>query len=61
MRIRTDSLKAFWRDERGEAYVAHSYLGAALAISIPLGLMFYSIYESMCSAGRYADFMLALF
>lgn len=55
------SLSAFWQDDRGELYATTSYLVTTLAVSIPLGLLFYAIYDTLCSAGRYTNFVLGLF
>lgn len=54
------TLADFLRDESG-AYASTSYIAATVAISIPLGLMFLSIYESLCDGGRYANYLIGLF
>lgn len=55
------SLEAFLKDEEGAVHGAIGYMAATLIVSVPLGLMFLSIYEALCSAGRYSNFILGLF
>lgn len=52
---------AFLCDEEGALYGVASYMAATTAISIPLGLLFYTFYGSLCDAGRYANFIIGLF
>lgn len=58
------SRSAHWRrfvnDERGFSGVT-TYVGTTMAISLPLGLIFYTIYVSLCDGGRYANYVLGLF
>ena len=61
MTPRSGSLHAFWQDARGEIYATTSYLITTLSVSIPLGLVLYGIYDTLCSAGRYTNFVLGLF
>jgi hypothetical protein len=61
MRQRPGSIAAFIQDESGAIYGAASYMAATMAISLPLGLMFYAIYDTLCDAGRYTNFVLGLF
>jgi hypothetical protein len=53
-------LYAFFQEEDGGTG-AVNFMAATMAISIPFGLMFYSIYDALCDAGRYASFLLGLF
>lgn len=55
----SQGLREFLQEEQG--YGAINFLAATMAISIPFGLMFYSIYDALCDAGRYASFLLGLF
>lgn len=55
------SLRSFFQDEAGAIYGSTSYVTTTVAVSVPLGLMFYSIYDALCTAGRYTNFMLGLF
>lgn len=61
MTPRARSLHAFWQDNSGELYASTSYLLTTLAVSVPLGLGFYAIYDALCSAARSTNFVLGLF
>lgn len=61
MELRPGSIRAFLWDEAGALYGSYGFIAVTITISIPLGLMFYSIYDSLCAAGRYANFILGLF
>lgn len=61
MEPRAGSLHAFWRDDRGALYATTSYLVTTVAVSLPLGLMLYAVYDTLCAAGRYTNFVLGLF
>lgn len=54
-------LRAFVRDERGEAYISFSFLVITFAASIPLGMAFIRMYDSICAAGGTANFVIGLF
>ncbi len=56
-----NALRGFLRDEAGNAYVTTSFLMVTLMVSIPLGMMFYSIYGALCRAGYSANLILGLF
>lgn len=51
----------FWRDEAGDIYPTTSFLMSTLVIAIPLGLMLWTMYGSLCSAGRQGNLILGLF
>lgn len=55
------SLRQFWIEEAGAIYPATSFLMATLVIAIPLGMMFLSMYESLCEGGRQANLLIGLF
>jgi hypothetical protein len=54
-------VREFLSDESGAIYGATSYMTATMAISIPLGLILYAVYDALCDAGRYANFVIGLF
>ncbi len=51
----------FLQDEAGNAYVTTSFLMVTLVASVPLGMMFYEIYEGLCRAGWSANLIIGLF
>jgi hypothetical protein len=55
------ALRGFVVDEQGALSISTGYLMVTLAVSIPLGLALYSIYDSLCQAGWNASFILGLF
>src|SRR4051794_26237400 len=60
-RIGTRNLSSFWREERGDLHPTTSLLVSTLAIAIPLGLMLWAIYGSLCESGRQANLMIGIF
>jgi hypothetical protein len=54
-------LRRFWREEEGDIYPTTSLLMSTLVIAIPLGLMLWAIYGSLCEAGRHANLIIGLF
>lgn len=56
----TQHWRRFLRDERGFSGVS-TYVASTMAISLPLGFMFYQMYLSLCDGGRYANYLLGLF
>lgn len=61
MKPHAGSLHSFWQDERGALYATTSYVVTTVAVSIPLGLLLYAVYDTLCAAGRYTNFVLGLF
>ncbi len=38
-----------------------SYIASTMAIALPLGIILFGVYDALCDAGRYANFVLGLF
>jgi len=54
-------VRTFLREETGSIGGATSYMASTMAIALPLGIILFGIYEALCDAGRYTNFVLGLF
>lgn len=60
-RALTRKVAQFLQEEDGNAYTTVSFLMATLTLAVPVGVVLYYLYGSVCTGARQANLILGLF